>query len=210
MTVRTTLLIVVCVAAVVALAASLGSEQLNPQECAASLVDGAGVKGGLIVHVGCGDGRLTAALYRGSTFRVHGLDADPERIQQARGFIRSTGLYGPVSVEQWGRSRLPYGDNLVNLLVIEELAQVPMREAMRVLVPGGVAYVKRGSAWRKEVKPRPQDTDEWTHYLHDASGNAVAHDEVVGPPRHIQWVAEPRHTRSHRHRSRFVYCLQHQ
>jgi outer membrane protein assembly factor BamB len=32
-----------------------------------------------------------------------------------------------------------------------------------------------------------------------ASGNAVAHDEVVGPPRHIQWIAEPRHTRSHEH-----------
>jgi outer membrane protein assembly factor BamB len=199
MTVRTVLLIVVCVAAVVSLAASLGSEELNPQERAASLVAGAGVKGGLIVHLGCGGGQLTAALYRGSTYRIHGLDADPECIQQARRFIRSTGLYGPVSVEQWGQSRLPYGDNLVNLLIVEELGPVPMREVMRVLVPGGVAYVKRGSAWRKEVKQRPQETDEWTHYLHDASGNAVAHDEVVGPPRHIQWVAEPRHTRSHEH-----------
>ena len=32
---------------------------------------------------------------------------------------------------------------------------------------------------------------------HDASGNPVAHDTVVGPPRHLQWSAAPRHSRSH-------------
>jgi hypothetical protein len=142
---------------------------------------------------------LTAALCGGQAYRVHGLDADAGDIQQARKFIQSSGLYGPVSVEHWDRPRLPYGDNLVNLLIADELGQIPMREVMRVLVPRGVAYVKRGNTWRMDVKPRPQDVDEWTHYLHDASGNAVAHDQVVGPPRYVQWIAEPRHTRSHEH-----------
>ena len=49
------------------------------------------------------------------------------------------------------------------------------------------------------TKPRPKNTDEWTHFLHDAGGNAVARDEVVGPPRSVQWIAGPRHTRSHEH-----------
>jgi hypothetical protein len=34
----------------------------------------------------------------------------------------------------------------------------------------------------KLMKPWPEDIDEWTHYLYDASGNPVARDQVVGPP----------------------------
>lgn len=171
----------------------------SPAEQATEILDATAVKGGLIVHLGCGDGRLTAALCRDTAYRVHGLDVDAGDVQQARQFIRSRGSYGPVSVEQWSGPHLPYGDNLVNLLVADELGQVPMEEVIRVLVPRGVAYVKRGSTWHKQVKPCPPDVDEWTHFLHDASGNAVAHDRVVGPPRTMQWIADPRHTRSHEH-----------
>ena len=47
------------------------------------------------------------------------------------------------------------------------------------------------------VKPRPDDIDEWTHYFHGPSGNAVAQDKVVGPPRRMQWVGSPRWSRHH-------------
>ncbi|MFV1996053.1 MAG: helicase, partial [Verrucomicrobiales bacterium] len=80
---------------------------------------------------------------------------------------------------------LPYRDNTVNLLVAETRGAVPAEEMTRVLVPLGVAYVKHGDTWTKTVKPPREGTDEWTHYLHDASGNPVAHDTVVGPPRHL-------------------------
>ena len=33
-----------------------------------------GVRGGLVVHVGCGDGTLTAALRASDSYLVHGLD----------------------------------------------------------------------------------------------------------------------------------------
>src|SRR5512146_745384 len=61
----------------------------------------AGVKGGLVVHLGCGDGRLTAALRAGEAFVVHGLDADAGRVAAARRNIQAMGCYGPVSIEQW-------------------------------------------------------------------------------------------------------------
>jgi outer membrane protein assembly factor BamB len=157
------------------------------------------VRGGLIVHVGCGNGRLTAALRAGESCLVHGLDTDADAVRQARRHIRRLGVYGPVSVERFDGKRLPYAGNLVNLLVSEDLGGVPMAEATRVLAPGGTAYVRQGGRWTRAVKPRPGNTDEWTHFLHDASGNAVAHDTAVGPPRRVQWVAAPRHTRSHEH-----------
>ncbi|MHC4401892.1 MAG: outer membrane protein assembly factor BamB family protein [Planctomycetota bacterium] len=157
----------------------------------------AGVKGGLVVHLGCGDGKLTAALYAGESYLVHGLDADPRKVSAARDDIHSLGLYGRVSVQQWRGDKLPYTDNLVRLLVAEDLGQVGMEEVLRVLCPDGVALVTEGENWRKTVKPWPEDIDQWTHYLHDPSNNAVAEDTVLGPPRRVQWIGGPRWTRDH-------------
>lgn len=157
----------------------------------------AGIKGGLIVHIGCGDGRLTAALHSNGRYLVHGLDADSRNVERARRYIQSLGIYGKVSIERLTNGVLPYTDNLVNLVIAEELGGVSVDEIMRVLRPNGVAYVKRNGKWVKMVKPKPPEIDDWTHYLHDATNNAVAHDTVVGPPRYLQWVAKPLYCRSH-------------
>ncbi|KKK74092.1 hypothetical protein LCGC14_2887240, partial [marine sediment metagenome] len=152
---------------------------------AVEILNATGVKGGLIVHLGCGDGKLTAALRANDSYLVHGLDADAKNVAKAREHIRSRKGYPNVSVDQWAKDRLPYIDNLVNLLVAEDLGKIPRAEVLRVLAPDGVAYVKAGGKWAKTVKGRPKETDEWTHYLHDASNNAVGHDTVVGPPRRM-------------------------
>ncbi|HUT14455.1 MAG TPA: class I SAM-dependent methyltransferase, partial [Thermoguttaceae bacterium] len=161
------------------------------------LLQSSGIQGGLVVHLGSGDGRLTASLHANESYLVHGLDADPQNVAEARKTIQSMGLYGRVSVEAFDGEHLPYADNLVNLLVAEDLGGVSMGEVMRVLAPRGVACVKQGDRWNKTVKPRPDAIDEWTHFLHDASGNAVAKDERVGSPRRVQWMAGPMHTRDH-------------
>jgi len=200
-----------CFVAALTLATAIGQAGAPPGETAAAkqILAASGVRGGLVVHLGCGDGRLTAALaVRGVSSRrdpagrgrpahnaylVHGLDTDPANVQKASAHIRSLGLYGPVSVELLRGGRLPYADNLVNLLVADNLGKVPMAEVTRVLAPRGVAMI----GGRKTVKPWPADIDEWTHWLHDASGNAVARDRAVGPPKHVQWIAPPRWQRHH-------------
>lgn len=174
----------------------VSSEKNNRAE---QIFQESGVKGGFIVHIGCGNGRLTAALYANDSFIVHGLDVNPNSIRAAREYIKSQNLYGRVSVEQFKGSRLPYTDNLVNLIVSERIADFPDDEIMRVLAPNGVALIKKGRKWEKMVKPRPQEIDEWTHYMHDADGNPVAHDSVIGPPRHLQWVGSPKWSRHHDH-----------
>ena len=37
------------------------------------ILDATGIKGGLVVHIDCGDGRLTAALRANERYLVHGL-----------------------------------------------------------------------------------------------------------------------------------------
>ena len=169
----------------------------DPAPAADEILDSTGVGGGLVVHLGCGDGRLTAELAADDGYLVHGLDADAEDIRAARRYLHSKGIYGRVSVETWRGSHLPYTDNLVNLIVVEETGRVPDDEIMRVLAPHGVAYVRQDGEWRKKTKLWSSEIDQWTHYLHDETGNAVAQDRRVGPPKHVQWLGKPLWCRSH-------------
>lgn len=172
---------------------------VDHQQLAREILKEAGVQGGLVVHVGCGDGRLTAELGAGEAFRVQGLDRNAEQVEAARDHVRSLGRYGKVSIERLTSAELPYVDNLVNLLVVEDADLVPQDEMMRVLAPQGVAYVKQATEWTKTVKPRPGEIDEWTHYLYDSGNNAVSRDVLVGPPRHLQWICDPDWSRHHDH-----------
>lgn len=156
-----------------------------------------GVSSGFVVHLGAGDGGLTAALKQNDTTQVHGLENDKAKVATARANIRANGEYGNVSIVHFTGDQLPYVDNLVNLFVAENLGDVSMDEVLRVLVPNGIAMIGKPGSWKKTVKPYPDNIDEWSHYLHDASGNSVAHDDVVGPPRHLQWVGSPRWSRHH-------------
>ena len=97
--------------------------------------------------------------------------------------------------------RLPYVDNLVNLLVVSDNSGVPEEEMLRVLAPRGVLMREENGQWRKTVKPWPDGIDEWTHFLHDSGGNAVAEDDRVGPPKRLRWTAGPRWCRSHEYPS---------
>ena len=133
------------------------------RQSASHILTAAGVKGGLVVHLGCGEGKLTAALRAGDAFIVQGLDTDPTNVENARAYMQSLGFGDKVSVDVFDGQQLPYIDNLVNLIVAEDPGKVAMSEVMRVLRPGGVAYVKQKSTWAKTVKPWPDEIDEWTH-----------------------------------------------
>jgi len=164
---------------------------------AEQLVRESGVQGGLVVHVGGGSAERTAALRVDARYLVEGLERDAARVAETRAYLRKQGLLGPVTAVRWDGRHLPYTDSVVNLLVGDNLGEAGMDEVRRVLAPRGVALVKSGGKWTKTVKPWPDDIDEWTHYMHDASGNAVAHDARVGPPRQLQWQSGPRWSRSH-------------
>ncbi len=191
--------IAVCFVVLVARAGG-GAASTQQEEQAREILAASGVRGGIVVHLGCGRGRLTAALRADDAYLVRGLDEEKEQISAAREYLRSRGLYGPVSVAHRESARLPFADNLVNLVVSQEDTRVSLDEIMRVLAPGGVACLKQAGKWNTTVKPWPKDIDEWTHWLHDASNNPVAEDTRVGPPQQIRWKSEPEWARSHESR----------
>ncbi len=185
-------------------------------ETAAEVLKTTGIHGGLIVHVGCGDGRLAANFGKKDGFLVQGLERSAGKVAAAREHIRSLGLYGKVTIDRWEGNRLPYIDNLVNLVLVTSGPsspgasaaasewQVAREEIDRVLAPDGVVVqlAPETQDLKPETlrrKPRPGEMDEWTHYMYDSTGNAVSRDKLIAPPQHQQWVAGPRWGRHHDH-----------
>ncbi len=161
------------------------------------LLSESGLSGGLIVHAGCDDGLLAASMADSGSFLVHGLVRDPARLDAVRTDLRNRGLCGRATAVMWDGGRLPYADHSVNLLLVSDAQiEMPAEELDRVLAPGGMVFVKRDGEMATYRQPWPDDIDHWTHARYDATGNPTSRDTRVGPPRYMQWYAEPRWNRS--------------
>jgi len=170
---------------------------------ASAILTATGVQGGLVVHLGCGDGKRTASLLNGDGFLVQGLDANGENVAAARRHIRSLGHYGRISIDAFDGKRLPYADDIVNLMLVESGLQVSTEEIARTLAPRGIVLFRSSApafpgwtrppveGWTAYCKPVPNDIDEWTHFCQGPHNNPAANDTRVGFPRHLQWDAAP-------------------
>jgi len=184
-----------CIALLAAPAVSAGAV---PDD-AKPLLEASGVKGGLVAVLGCGDPALLADLRKAGPYLVHGLDGDPGRVAAAREHLRRKNVYGPVTVSRLRGTGLPYVDSLVNLIVVAGHTRVPLDEMRRVLCPGGAIADIRKAKVAITRKPWPAGLDEWSHFLHDASNNAVSKDTEVAPLQGLRWTCGPRFARSHEH-----------
>ena len=151
-----------------ALLALLATSPGRAGQSAVEMVKDSGIRGGGGVHVGCGDGKLTASLRVDDSLVVQGLDRDPANAERARQHFHSLGLGGHLTASIFDGRRLPYADTLVNLLFVSDPSAISREEVLRVLCPGGAVYVesKAGEDWKTTVKPWPQEMDQWTHFLY--------------------------------------------
>lgn len=208
-----------------ALAGGLAAQAEDASARAEAVRAAAGVRGGLAVHLGCGDARMAAAWGRDERFLVHGLEGDAEKVAAARARLLDEGLQGRVSVEQARGASLPYADNLVDLLVVGGLPAraaegLSIAEILRVLAPRGVAmleldawseaeakrfagaagalaFVDAGGKWARLAKPVPPELDEWTHDRYGPSRTATSRDAAIGPARSLRWIDGPGRARNH-------------
>ena len=116
---------------------------------AAGMVQASGRSGGIGAVVGRDDAELSLALAKHGSFVVQGWYADAAACERARDAIRGHGCYGIVSADVLVGGCLPYADNLITILVIEDLAArqrhgLSLREVARVLAPLGTVYLGVG------------------------------------------------------------------
>jgi outer membrane protein assembly factor BamB len=218
--VLTGILSIVCQAA---WQSSATAQDQSHVKLATKMLESVGSQTGLCVLLDPQDAGLAVALCRDGQYLVHGLCSSQDAVNRVRQGIDKADLRGAVSVETGSMKQLPYSDNIVNLIVVENLdallqAGLPLKEVLRVLRPGGVAWlnwrtdgnaisttqlkeltddtgltiIQNGArAWTRLQKPRPKAMDEWTHQRGDASGNPVSNDQQIGVPTGVRWVAGP-------------------
>ncbi len=202
-----------------ALSAQARAHASDADKTAGEVLTLSGAEAGLCVHLECGDGRLLEALARDGGFLAHGLTSDAASTAAIRKRFADDGLAGVASVESLPLDRLPYADNLVNLLVADDLPRLlkgglTPAEILRVLRPNGAACLGVPPAKRKEIesqmatagvkgfrfeqksrlwlilkKSQPAGMDEWTHWNHGPDGNPVSMDQLIERPNQIQWIA---------------------
>lgn len=196
-------------ALVALLAAVAGSVSVRADDAVVLLLGSDDIRPGLLVQVGCPDGRLTAALDCSGKFTVQVIDADHRRIAEARKAIQAAGKYGKVSATTFSGEQLPYQDDLANVVLVPEPGGVDLQGAWRITAPYGVLICPEGAAdvLRRAVgdggaigirsgyavakKAYPAQMDEWPQKGRDAANSWVSRDQIVGPIRSIQWTAEP-------------------
>jgi len=153
---------------------------------------------GMAVIVEPDDPLVAAELLRRYATPVQILVLDEKKVLSDRKLLQQKGGTG-VSLRHLHGESLPYIDNLVNLLVLPASCPVKRSEVERVLAPNGICLRASAGTWQRRRKAWPKKMGQWSHYLHDASNNAVGKDRLVDTPRGIQWVAAPRFTRHHDH-----------
>jgi outer membrane protein assembly factor BamB len=192
-----------------AIPANAGQSASNTAELA---LREAGRKKGICLVVGETDGQLTAAVAAGSEFYVQGCTRKAAGIQAARKVLVSAGVADRSSIVLREEAHLPYADNLINLIVCPNLGSsgVSAAEVLRVLAPGGVAFLggagsvgaelkKAGVKNTKTVggfltfsKPLDPNMDGWTQIKGGADQSYTNSDKVVGPWKEMRWIAAPR------------------
>ena len=105
--------------------------QADVQDDARQLLQQGEFSGGFVVHLGAGTGELTAALKQNNATQVQGLEADADKVAAARKRLVEAKQYGEIAIEHFVGKELPYIDNLVNLLLVEQLGYVTMEEVLR-------------------------------------------------------------------------------
>jgi len=133
----------------------------RPRESADEILRSLPNASGVAVFVGCTDLSLPTQLAENSGLILHLLVRDAAGLHAARRLLESRGLAGRASAELWTSRTLPYPEHFVNLIVLEDPAAVPRAERLRVLAPGGVAWVRRDGAWSLEHKPWPEEISKW-------------------------------------------------
>ncbi len=129
---------------------------------AAGFVSTSDLPGGICGIVGAEDGDLALAIAARGQFVVHCLSRERSTVARLRQDLRAGGVYGTVSADLLAGSRLPYAENLVNLLIVRRFsprggAGPGAAEIARVLTPLGTAFVgttlngAAARAWAAEV-----------------------------------------------------------
>ena len=180
------------------------------QQAARELVKRSGISKGICSVPNCGTGDLAVDIARQSDFLVHAFDADTANVDEAiKRADRAEFLGKNVQMERLDVDLLPYADNFVDLVVVDQPRGIRAAEVFRVVRPLGCTLVRSDTeliatlgqagfdvedvsdGWTLARKPGLDGVDDWSHWCHGPDNNPVSNDTVIQAPYLTQWFGEP-------------------
>ena len=110
---------VTCVGPSLAAAQDARARNADAPATASEVVGFSHAPGGICAVVGAPDAGLALDLAARGSFVVHSVNTDPRACDAVRKAVRSRGMYGTVSAGTFAGRRLPYADNLINVVVVD-------------------------------------------------------------------------------------------
>ena len=126
-----------------------------------------GVTKGYALVIGIGDGRLVQELARRTQLQVIGLDPDARKVKQVRRRLVDAKLYGRAVVHHGSGETLPYGDCLLNLVVVANRVVglgshiASLRVKKHVILPSEIIRVLRPEEGVAIVRDRREQVAKW-------------------------------------------------
>jgi outer membrane protein assembly factor BamB len=140
--------------------------QTNAGNTAKTLIQSADIPGGICVILGRTDADLPLSIPKYGSFTVHTLLHDRNLIGKVRRKIDRQGIYGKVSADLGHYDKLPYTENLINIVIADncptlESNEISADELFRILAPRGILFLGDSSTpsgqtpqWLSEVKSK--------------------------------------------------------
>jgi len=191
-------------------------QEIVKQNLVEKICQSSGVGAGLCVFIGLKNSQQLMEFAKTEKFLIHGISTDKKLVNMCREIFQKNGTYGINSIIEHSFHKLPYTNNLVNMIVIEDLnilkeKKLSLKEITRVLCPNGVILIKKEkdllekfSATHLKLcenfkdetfclyqKPWPENMGEWTHLAYDASGSYTSKDTILKPVSRLQWTTGP-------------------
>ena len=196
------------------------SGNLHSDRTADAILKAAGVRKGICIVLGIGDGKLARALARRSKMSVIGTDPEPATVKNARRDALRTGLYGVRLSYRQVRSleATDFPSDFANLVIItNSTEQGVVDEALRMLQPGrGIGLIGGAGGEGKtilrdfpgstslkisgkdyvQLKRAPKaNIGEWTH-LYGRPDNTAFGGEPLGGAKtaddlEVLWIGRP-------------------
>ncbi|MHC5056506.1 MAG: hypothetical protein ACYTKD_17555, partial [Planctomycetota bacterium] len=176
-------------AILLALAASCGAAP-PPADVRGELVTSLGTDVGIVVLVGSpGDDPASVLdVLRDTRFTVYFQSADQARVADLRRRADAAGLLGTrLFIGSGDPAVIQVAGNLADAVWVGSTAKVDQEELLRVLRPGGAAFVDG----RKIVKRPPEGMDDWSHPYHGPDNNPQSSDRLARGELWTQFVAAP-------------------
>lgn len=146
---------------------------------------------GLVVLLGGQTADAIAGLCQDTEYLVFTQHADPATTRKTREALQAAGLLGSRAfVAEADPARLALAGNLADALVALEGPAPAESEVLRVLRPGGKAWLGGAAPL---TKPVPTGIDDWSHPYHGPDNNPVSDDKLIRAPYLTQFLADPRY-----------------